>query len=122
MVTPGLIALDPKHDSLYVGRSMTAPNPPKSLAAISRKNFKLVDEQEILIPRPHALAVTKDGKYVYIGSLGENRFASVETATGHVAFSPFPDDGVSLAGAVHRLARRQDDDHRWRGLQHGPRL
>jgi hypothetical protein len=36
METPGLLALDPIHDSLYVGRSMTAVNPPKSLGVIHR--------------------------------------------------------------------------------------
>lgn len=36
METPGLLALDPAHDSLYVGRSMTAVNPPKSLGVIKR--------------------------------------------------------------------------------------
>lgn len=92
MVTPGLIMLDPKHDSLYVGRSMTATNPPKSLGVITRKDFKLVDEQEIQIPRPHALVTTRDGKWVFAGSLGENRFAAVETATGHVTLSALPGD------------------------------
>ncbi|HEX3926596.1 MAG TPA: hypothetical protein VHW65_01245 [Gemmatimonadales bacterium] len=90
METPGLVMLDPVHDSLYVGRSMTATNPPRSMGVIARKSFTLVDEQEIQIPRPHALAATRDGKWVHIGSLGENRFASVETATGHVLFSPLP--------------------------------
>src|SRR5262252_5271531 len=43
METPGLLALDPVHDSLYVGRSMTAVNPPKSLGVIQRSKFALVD-------------------------------------------------------------------------------
>ena len=92
MVTPGLIMLDPTHDSLYVGRSMTAPNPPRSLGVITRKDFKLVDEQEIQIPRPHALVTSRDGKWVFAGSLGENRFVAVETATGHVTLNPLPGD------------------------------
>jgi DNA-binding beta-propeller fold protein YncE len=92
METPGLIVLDPVHDSLYVGRSMTAVNPPKSLGVITRKDFKLVDEQEIQIPRPHALVTTRDGKWVHTASLAENRFASVETATGHVTLTTLPGD------------------------------
>ncbi len=92
METPGLIMLDPKHDSLYVGRSMTATNPPKTLGVITRKNFRLVDEQEIQVPRPHALVATRDGKWVHIASLGENRFASVETATGRVTLTTLPGD------------------------------
>src|SRR5262249_7133462 len=65
METPGLLALDPVHDSLYVGRSMTAVNPPKSLGIVKRSSFELVDEQEIQIPRPHALVTTRDGKWVH---------------------------------------------------------
>lgn len=87
METPGLLALDPVHDSLYVGRSMTAVNPPKSLGIIHRTPFTLVEEQEVLIPRPHALVVTRDGKWVHTASLAENRIASVETATGRVTLS-----------------------------------
>jgi DNA-binding beta-propeller fold protein YncE len=90
MATPGLVYLDPVHDSLYVGRSMTAPNPPKSLAVIKRSTFTMVEEQEIQIPRPHALAATRDGKWVHTASLAENTFASVETATGRVTLTTIP--------------------------------
>lgn len=90
METPGLLAIDPKHDSLYVGRSMTAVNPPKSLAIIRRSDFTLLEEQEIQIPRPHALLATRDGKWVHTASLAENRIASVETATGHVVLTTIP--------------------------------
>ena len=90
METPGLLALDPMHDSLYVGRSMTAVNPPKSLGVIRRSSFELVEEQEIQIPRPHALAVSRDGKWVHVASLAENRFASIETATGRVTLTTLP--------------------------------
>ena len=101
METPGLLTLDPVHDSLYVGRSMTAVNPPKALGVIARRNFTLVDEQEIVIPRPHALAVTLDGKWVHTASLAENRIASVETATGRVTLTTIP-GAAALAGAVCR--------------------
>lgn len=90
METPGLIALDPKHDSLYVGRSMTAVNPPKSLGVITRRSFILVDEQEIVISRPHAIATTDDGKWIHTASLAENKIASVEVATGRVTLSTIP--------------------------------
>ncbi len=90
METPGLLALDPVHDSLYVGRSMTAVNPPKSLAVIRRSTFMMVEEQEIQIPRPHALVTTRDGKWVHAASLSENRIASLETATGRVTLTTLP--------------------------------
>jgi len=96
METPGLMTLDPVHDSLYVGRSMTAVNPPKSLGVIARTSFTLVDEQEILIARPHAIAVTRDGRWVHTASLAENRIASVEVATGRVTLTTIPGAPRSL--------------------------
>lgn len=98
METPGLLAIDPVHDSLFVGRSMTAVNPPKSLGVIHRTPFTLVDEQEIVIPRPHALVVTHDGRWVHTASLAENRIASVEVATGRVTLS-------SVSGAPRSLVQ-----------------
>lgn len=90
METPGLLAIDPAHDSLYVGRSMTAVNPPKSLGVIKRSSFTMVEEQEIQIPRPHALVTTRDGAWVHAASLAENRFASLETSTGRVTLTTLP--------------------------------
>ena len=90
METPGLLALDPVHDTLYVGRSMTAVNPPKSLGVIKRSSFTMVEEQEIQIPRPHALVTSRDGNWVHTASLAENRIASLETATGRVTLTTLP--------------------------------
>ncbi len=96
METPGLLSLDPVHDSLYVGRSMTAVNPPKALGVIARTAFKMVDEQEIVVARPHALATSSDGRFVHTASLAENRIASVETASGRVTLSAIPGAARSL--------------------------
>jgi DNA-binding beta-propeller fold protein YncE len=96
METPGLLALDPVHDSLYVGRSMTAVNPPRSIGVIARRVFTLVEEPEILIARPHAIAVSPDGRWVHTASLAENRIASVEVATGRVQLTTIPGAPRSL--------------------------
>ena len=98
METPGLLALDHGHDSLYVGRSMTAVNPPKSLGVIRRSQFELIDEQETVIARPHALVASPDGEWVHTASLAENRIASVEVATGRVTIS-------SIEGAPRSLVQ-----------------
>lgn len=90
METPGLLAIDPMHDSLYVGRSMTAPSPPKTVAVIKRSEFGMIDEQEIQVPRPHALLATHDGRWVHTASLAENTIASIETSSGHVVLSTLP--------------------------------
>ena len=95
METPGLLAIDPVADSLYVGRSMTAVNPPKSLGVIKRSTFTMVEEQEIVISRPHALVVTPDGRWVHTASLAENLMTSIETATGRVSLT-------MLSGAAAR--------------------
>jgi DNA-binding beta-propeller fold protein YncE len=96
METPGLLSLDPVHDSLYVGRSMTAVNPPKALGVIRRSSFTMLEEQEILITRPHALATSRDGRWVHAASLAENRIASTETATGRVTITDIPGTPRSL--------------------------
>jgi DNA-binding beta-propeller fold protein YncE len=96
METPGLLTLDPAHDSLYVGRSMTAVNPPRALGVIARKAFTMVEEQEIVLPRPHALAVTRNGEWVHTASLAENRIASVNVATGRVTLTTIPGAPRSL--------------------------
>ena len=94
--TPGLLTLDPVHDSLYVGRSMTAVNPPRALGVIQRSTFTLVDEHDVLVTRPHALTVTRDGRWIHAASLAENRFATVEVATGRVTLTDIPGAPRSL--------------------------
>jgi DNA-binding beta-propeller fold protein YncE len=98
METPGLITIDRAHDMLYVGRSMTAVNPPKALGAIKRSTFTMDEEQEVLVPRPHAIGATPDGNWVHTASLAENRIASVETATGRVTLS-------SVSGATRSMVQ-----------------
>lgn len=90
METPGLLSIDPVHDTLFVGRSMTAPNPPRSLAVIARTGFTMVGEEEIQIPRPHALVTTRDGRWTHAASLAENRIASLDAITGRVTFTSLP--------------------------------
>ncbi|MGH7585064.1 MAG: YncE family protein [Gemmatimonadales bacterium] len=88
--TPGLLALDAAGDRLYVGRSMTAVNPPPSLGVIRRSDFTLLDETDVFIKRPHALALAKDGKHVYTASLAENRFAVLDTGSDRAELVDVP--------------------------------
>ena len=59
-------------------------------AVIKRSSVEMVEEQEIQIARPHALATTRDGQWVHVASLAENRFASLEIATGRVTLTTLP--------------------------------
>lgn len=74
METPGLLALDPRGDHLFATRSMSAVRAPSRIGVIKRSDMS-IEEVEVLVPRPHAVAVSRDGRYAYIGSLGTNQIA-----------------------------------------------
>jgi hypothetical protein len=57
--TPGLLALDPNSERMYVGRSMAAVNPPPRIGVIDRSDMAL-EEVDVFFPRPHAIAVARD--------------------------------------------------------------
>lgn len=77
MEVPGLLALHPKKDLLLVGRSMSAVNPPSSLALIRRSDMTIQEEVPTFFPRPHALAVPPNGAYAYVASLAENQLMAI---------------------------------------------
>jgi YVTN family beta-propeller protein len=94
--TPGMLALHPTQDLLFVGRSMTAVNPPQRIGAITRSAFDKVEELDIFFPRPHALAVGPKSGIVYTASLGVNQMASVDAQAERVELTP-------LAGPQHAV-------------------
>jgi YVTN family beta-propeller protein len=75
--TPGLLALHPTKDLLFVGRSMSAVNPPPRIGVIRRPDMS-IDEVDVFFPRPHALVVAPGGDYVYSASMAQNRLASFQ--------------------------------------------
>lgn len=81
--TPGMMALHPTEDVLYVGRSMKAVNPPQRIGRIETGEMS-IEEIEVLFPRPHAIAVGPDGRHVHTASLSVNRIATLETSSGRV--------------------------------------
>lgn len=96
METPGLLGLQPGGELLFVGRSMSAVNPPRRLGIIRRGDMK-IDEVDIFFPRPHALDVHPSGRYVYSASLAVNQLASLDVETEQVGL-------VELEGPNHVLA------------------
>jgi YVTN family beta-propeller protein len=93
-VTPGLLAIDPKSDMLYATRSMSAVNAPARIAVIDRKSM-MAEEVEVLIPRPHGLAVAPDGKHAYVASLGANQIAVYDPKREHVGIVDVPGGDTS---------------------------
>lgn len=89
METPGMLALDPVHDRLYASRSMTAVSPPSSIGIIKRSDMSLLEELDVILPRPHGIAVDPATGRVYVSGLGDNRIATV-TADGRVDLTDVP--------------------------------
>ena len=91
---PGLLALHPTEDWLFVGRSMAAVNPPQRIGRIDRTTME-IEEFDVYVPRPHAMEVTPDGGRVFVGSLAENTIVTVDAESGEAdllrleAASPF---------------------------------
>jgi YVTN family beta-propeller protein len=90
MEVPGLIALDPSKDLMFVARSMSAVNPPPRMAVIRRSDMAVLDEVDLLFPRPHGIVVHPGGKVVYVASLGTNQIASVGVEQGDVRLLDVP--------------------------------
>jgi len=108
---PGLLALDSSSNRLYVGRSMSAVDPPKSMGIINRHEMKLVDRIDTFFPRPHPIVVDESGEHAFVASLGTNQLMGVETASGtteltrlggdtqtFVQFALTPDGETLIAG------------------------
>jgi len=90
---PGMLALHPSEDLLFVGRSMAAVNPPQRIGVINRGDMT-IDEIDVFFPRPHALAVEPTGRFVFTSSLAENRLGVYDTETGELEL-------IDLEGPAH---------------------
>ena len=107
MEVPGLIALHPTKDLMFVGRSMSAVNPPPRMAVIRRSDIKLLDEVDLLFPRPHGIVVNPRADVVYVASLGTNQIASVGVEEGDVQL-------LTVPGAAHGFVQAAvSPDGRW---------
>ncbi len=104
--TPGLLALDPTSDLLYVGRSMAAVNPPQRVGILNRTTMEM-EEVDVFFPRPHALAVDPMGDRVFTASLAENRMAYGPLGAMEV-------DLMDVAGPLQTLVQfAVSPDGRW---------
>jgi len=83
---PGMLAVHPTRDLLFVGRSMAAVNPPQRIGIIRRSDMA-IEELDVFFPRPHAIVVHPDGDHLYTASLAENRLASLEIESEELELS-----------------------------------
>jgi len=84
--TPGLVAIHPTEDLLFVGRSLSAINPPTSIGMIRRSDMT-IEEVPVVLPRPHALAIDPTGGYVFSASLALDALITLDLATEDVTFT-----------------------------------
>jgi DNA-binding beta-propeller fold protein YncE len=80
---------------------MTAVNPPSSVALIRRSDMTLLDEIDVVYPRPHALRARPQGDWVYSASLAENRMAVIDPVEGEVELFDVPAGDAALADTDH---------------------
>ena len=106
-VTPGLLALDHTNDLLYATRSMSAVNAPARIAVIDRRSMA-VEEIEVLISRPHGLAIAPDGTHAYVASLGTNQIAVYDAARERVGIVEVPAGGGDTTQVMVQLAVSPD--------------
>jgi DNA-binding beta-propeller fold protein YncE len=90
MEVPGLVVAHPTRDLLLVGRSMTAVDPPSSIAIIRPSDMTLLDEIDVLFPRPHALAAGRGGRWAYTASLAVNQIAAIDLESRDVELVDVP--------------------------------
>lgn len=90
---PGMMALDPEREVLYVGRSMKAVNPPQRIGRIDTRDMS-VEEIEVLFPRPHAIAIGPEGDRVHTASLSVNQIAALPAGAASVEL-------IRVEGPVH---------------------
>lgn len=104
-VTPGLLALDPTSHKLYASRSMSAVNAPARIAVINRATM-MVEEVEVLVPRPHGLAIAPDGRHAYVAGLGANQIAVYDARREQVSIIEVP--GGDTSHVIVQLAVSPD--------------
>ena len=100
---PGIVAVHPTEDWLFVGRSMAAVDPPERIGRIQRSTME-IEEWDVFIPHPHALGIGTEGR-VYVGSMGENTIAVVDAESGEVELNRF---GSGRAHVLVQLAVSAD--------------
>jgi YVTN family beta-propeller protein len=93
--TPGMLSLDVDNGEMFVGRSMTAVNPPHRIGVIKRSDMS-IEEVEVLFPRPHAMALQRATNMVYTASLGVNQIAAMDVASEGVTITDIPGSQHSL--------------------------
>lgn len=95
---PGLLVRDRSSSALFVGRSMSAVNPPRSVGMVDTDEMSDPELLDTFFSRPHALAFSPGTRRIFSASLAENQMASLDPATGSMEL-------LNLDGPIHTLVQ-----------------
>lgn len=98
MEAPGLMALHPEHDQLFIARSMMAVSPPQRIGMAPRDDLAALEEVDVFLDRPHALTIPSDGAFVYSASLATNQLIGLNVETQRGQLTP-------LSGMTHVIVQ-----------------
>ena len=98
MEAPGLLSLHPTERTLFIAHSMMAVNPPQRIGIAPRDDLGALEQVEVFFDRPHAITVTPDGSFVYVGSLATNQLIGVDAES-------LRGDLLALDGPPHVLVQ-----------------
>ena len=109
--TPGMLALDPSTDRVFVGRSTLSDPLANGFGVLDRETMEM---ELVATPFnvPHAMAATPDGRYAITaeltGTQSGSRALVYDAETGDASIVPIPADGAprefihfSILGAHH---------------------
>ncbi len=95
---PGMIVLDPARDRAYVSRAIGAASAPSSLGVFRASDLEPLEEADVFITRPHALAVDTVSGRVYTASLSGAQIAEYDPTTGRAFVSDAPGAPAGFVG------------------------
>jgi len=97
--TPGLLALGAPGE-LWVGRSMSAVNAPSRLGRVTLDDME-VEEPEVLVAMPHALALDPEARWVFTGGMHETAVVRLDPSTDRAEVARLAAGATSAHGLAH---------------------
>jgi DNA-binding beta-propeller fold protein YncE len=77
-IAPGMLAIGKEGRNLFVGRSMSAVNPPQSIGKIETETMA-IEQVDTFFQRPHALSFDSATQTLYSASLSANQLMVFQT-------------------------------------------
>lgn len=91
----GMIQISPNANVAYVSRSSTSPGIYNSVYAVALDNMSIISEISLPVTGvPHAIALTADGKKLYVANLTKDRISVVNAETNEFVEDIILDQGT----------------------------